>query len=100
MNLEIHSLHDVEKETICFFHEVSRIVLMKKSMKTGKPDTISLEPFKDKHYGKAGTEKRMILEVGYENFKIGALLREGRLIPENLPPMVVRAEKAHTTTGG
>lgn len=69
-------------------------------MKTGKPDTISLEQFKDKHYGKADTGKRMMLEVGYENFKTGALIREGRLIPENLPPMAVRAEKAHTTTGG
>ncbi|MDR6786122.1 hypothetical protein ABIE26_004841 [Pedobacter africanus] len=61
-------------------------------MKTGKPNIISLEQFKDKHYGKAGTEKRMVLEAGYENFKIGALIREGRLIPENLPPMAVRAE--------
>ncbi|SMC74709.1 helix-turn-helix domain-containing protein [Pedobacter africanus] len=48
-------------------------------MKTGKPDTISLEQFKDKHYGKAGTEKRMVLEAGYENFKIGALIHEARL---------------------
>lgn len=99
MNLEIHSLHDVERETICFFGQVSRVVLMKKSMKTGKPDTISLEQFKDKHYGKAGTEKRMVLEAGYENFKIGVLIREGRLIPENLLPMAVRVEKAHTVTG-
>jgi ribosome-binding protein aMBF1 (putative translation factor) len=48
-------------------------------MKTKKDNTISLDSFKDKHYGKSGTEKRDQLESGYENFKIGALIHEARL---------------------
>ena len=35
-----------------------------------KPNnTITLDQFKDKHYGKLGTPKRDELEKGYENFK-------------------------------
>ena len=48
-------------------------------MKTKKSNTVTLDEFKDKHYGKRGTEKREELEAGYENFKIGALLHEARL---------------------
>ncbi len=48
-------------------------------MKTKKNNTVTLEQFKDKNYGKRGTEKRDQLEAGYENFKIGALLHEARL---------------------
>lgn len=44
-----------------------------------KNNTITLEQFKEKHYGKVGTEKRDELEAGYENFKIGALIYEARL---------------------
>ena len=40
---------------------------------------ITLEEFKDKHYGIKGTELRDDLENGYENFKLGALLHEARL---------------------
>jgi ribosome-binding protein aMBF1 (putative translation factor) len=40
---------------------------------------MTLDQFKDKHYGKHGSEKREELEAGYENFKIGALLHEARL---------------------
>lgn len=40
---------------------------------------ITLEQFKDKHYGKRGTTKREELEAGYENFKIGALIHEARI---------------------
>jgi DNA-binding XRE family transcriptional regulator len=40
---------------------------------------ITLEEFKDKHYGIKGTESRDDLENGYENFKLGALLHEARL---------------------
>lgn len=40
---------------------------------------ITLEEFKEKHYGKRGTKQREELEAGYENFKIGALLQEARL---------------------
>ncbi len=48
-------------------------------MKTKKNNTASLDNFKDKHYGKPGTEKRDQLEAGYENFKIGAMIHEARL---------------------
>jgi DNA-binding XRE family transcriptional regulator len=48
-------------------------------MKTRKSNSITLDQFKDKHYGKKGTSKRDKLELGYENFKIGALLYEARM---------------------
>ena len=48
-------------------------------MKTKKSNIITLEQFKDKHYGKQGTKKRDELEAGYENFKIGALIHEARI---------------------
>ena len=35
---------------------------------------MSLNDFKDKHYGVKGTQKRDELENGYEDFKLGALL--------------------------
>ena len=44
-----------------------------------KDNTLTLEQFKDKHYGKRGTAKRDELEEGYENFKIGALIHEARI---------------------
>lgn len=40
---------------------------------------MTLEEFKEKHYGKRGTKERDELEAGYENFKIGSLLQEARL---------------------
>jgi ribosome-binding protein aMBF1 (putative translation factor) len=48
-------------------------------MKATESNIITLEQFKDKHYGKRGTEKRDALEAGYEQFKIGALIHEARL---------------------
>ena len=48
-------------------------------MKTAKSSIMTLEQFKDKHYGKRGTAKRDNLEAGYESFKIGALIHEARL---------------------
>ncbi|SFE13250.1 helix-turn-helix domain-containing protein [Spirosoma endophyticum] len=48
-------------------------------MKTKKSDIMTLDQFKDKHYGKRGTAKRDELEAGYKNFKIGALIHEARL---------------------
>lgn len=48
-------------------------------MKMKKNNIITLEQFKDKHYGKRGTAKREELEAGYENFKIGALIHEARV---------------------
>ena len=48
-------------------------------MKQKNKNLITLEAFKEKHYGKRGTKQREELEAGYENFKIGALLQEARL---------------------
>jgi len=48
-------------------------------MKRNKNNIVTLDQFKDKHYGKRGTAKRDELEAGYESFKIGALLHEARL---------------------
>ena len=48
-------------------------------MKMKKSNIITLEQFKDKHYGKLGTAKRDKLEAGYENFRIGALIHQARL---------------------
>ena len=46
-------------------------------MKTS--NKMTLNEFKDKHYGVKGTEKRDELDEGYENFKLGTLLHEARL---------------------
>lgn len=42
-------------------------------------NVITLDQFKDIHYGKPGTEKRDKLEAGYENFKIRVLIHETRI---------------------
>ena len=44
-----------------------------------KNDMMTLEQFKEKHYGQLGTSKRDELEAGYENFKIGYLLQQARI---------------------
>ena len=49
-------------------------------MKMKKDSILTLEQFKDKHYGKRGTSKREKLEEGYENFRIGALIHEARIV--------------------
>ena len=48
-------------------------------MKTRQSNTMTLDQFKDKHYGPPGTEKREELDSGYENFKIGAMIQAARL---------------------
>ena len=48
-------------------------------MKAKRNNILTLDQFKDKHYGETGTKKRDALEAGYENFKIGALIQEARL---------------------
>ena len=48
-------------------------------MKAAENNIMTLDQFKEKHYGKVGTKKRDELEKGYENFKIGALIHEARL---------------------
>lgn len=44
-----------------------------------KSNLITLEDFKEKHFGRKGTPKRDELEAGYESFKIGAMIQEARL---------------------
>ncbi|EPR68046.1 helix-turn-helix domain-containing protein [Cyclobacterium qasimii] len=48
-------------------------------MKAIKNDLMTLETFKDVHYGKTGTEKRDAFEEGYKSFKIGAMLHQARI---------------------
>ena len=48
-------------------------------MKERNNNIMTLDQFKEEHYGKVGTKKRDELEEGYENFKIGALIHEARL---------------------
>jgi len=64
-------------------------------MKTKKIKTITLDQFKDKHYGKRGVIKREALESGYENFKIGAMICEARI--EKGMTQEELAEKVGTT---
>ena len=40
---------------------------------------LTLDQFKDKHYGPKGSEARDVLEKGYQEFRIGALLQSARL---------------------
>ena len=44
-----------------------------------KSKTLTLEQFKEKHYGKRGNAKRDKLEKGYQEFKLGGLIYEIRL---------------------
>lgn len=44
-------------------------------MKAKESNMMTLDQFKDKHYGKIGTKKRDELEEGYESFKVGALTK-------------------------
>ena len=64
-------------------------------MKAKKGNVLTLERFKEKHYGKKGTPKRDRLDAGFEDFKIGALLHEARL--EKGMTQLELAEKVGTT---
>jgi len=64
-------------------------------MKAKKNNIMTLDQFKDKHYGKRGFAKREELEAGYQNFKIGALIHEARL--EKGLTQEALAEKVGTT---
>jgi DNA-binding XRE family transcriptional regulator len=48
-------------------------------MKTKKNKILTLEQFKEKHYGIRGSAKRDKLEAGYDSFKLGALIHEARI---------------------
>ncbi len=56
---------------------------------------ITLNEFKDKHYGVIGTEKRDNLDNGYENYKLGSLIHNARL--EKGMTQAELAEKVGTT---
>ena len=56
---------------------------------------MTLNEFKDKHYGSKGTKERDALDAGYENFKLGALLQEARI--EKGMTQAELAEKVGTT---
>ena len=43
-----------------------------------KTNTTTLDQFVTKHYGTTGTSQRDKLNQGYENFKMGILLRDAR----------------------
>lgn len=48
-------------------------------MKKKMSNVLSLDEFKDIHYGERGTNKREDLERGYENFKVGAMIHDARV---------------------
>jgi len=56
---------------------------------------MTLDDFKDKHYGVKGTKSRDELDKGYENFKLGALLHDARI--EKGLTQTELAEKVGTT---
>lgn len=62
-------------------------------MKTNSKMT--LDEFKDKHYGVKGTKAREDLDNGYENFKLGTLLHDARV--EKGLTQAELAEKVGTT---
>jgi ribosome-binding protein aMBF1 (putative translation factor) len=64
-------------------------------MNKKKDNIMTLDQFKDKHYGQRGTEKRDKLEAEYETFKIGALIHEARV--EKGLTQAELAEKVGTT---
>lgn len=64
-------------------------------MKRKATNILTLDQFKDKHYGQLGTPKRDQLEEEYESFRIGALIHEARL--EKGLTQAQLAEKVGTT---
>ena len=64
-------------------------------MKAKENKVVTLDQFKDKHYGERGAVKRDEFEAGYKNFKIGALLHDARL--EKGMTQEELAKKAGTT---
>ena len=48
-------------------------------MSKNENNMMTLDQFKNKHFGKVGTTKRDEFEAGYENFKIGSLIHDARL---------------------
>jgi len=59
--------------------EIELALKVKEGMNMKKNNILTLEQFKDKHYGKHDSVKRDELVAGYENFKIGTLIHEARI---------------------
>lgn len=64
-------------------------------MKKSNPNTKTIEQLKERYYGKKGTRARDEMERGYQEFKMGHLLREAR-IKSGLTQQEL-ADKAGTT---
>lgn len=64
-------------------------------MKTKANNKMTLDEFKDKHYGVKGAKSRDELDEGFKNFKLGTLLLEARL--EKGMTQAELAEKVGTT---
>ncbi|OQB31799.1 MAG: Antitoxin HipB [Bacteroidetes bacterium ADurb.Bin174] len=67
------------------------------SKMTNDKNLKSLDEFIDEQYGKRGTKKREIFEEGYEEFKLGFLIRQARL--EKGMTQEELAEKVGTNKG-
>lgn len=48
-------------------------------MNRKKKTLITLDEFKDKHLGKRGTKKREKYEKGFQEFKMGVMMKQARL---------------------
>ena len=48
-------------------------------MSKKNPNTQSLEQLKQKYYGKEGSRKRNDFDKGYEEFKLGFMIRDARI---------------------
>lgn len=44
-----------------------------------KSNVVTLDQFKEKHYGKRGVAKREKLEQGYSEFRLGNMIHEARI---------------------
>jgi len=67
------------------------------SKMTNDKNLRSLDEFIDEQYGKRGTKKREVFEEGYEEFKLGFLIRQARL--EKGMTQEELAEKVGTNKG-
>ena len=59
--------------------EIDQVMKIKEAYKTEQHNITALEVFKERQYGKLGLSTREVVEIGYMDFKIGALLQEACL---------------------
>ena len=72
-----------------------RTVVFYKDMSKRKNNITSRDQSKSKHLSEVAKPSRTVLEVGYENFKIGALIHEAKL--EKVPPSAELTGKVGTS---